>query len=383
MRLLVLAAVALAALAAGVGPAAAQEDDSFHIPFFDFLFGRREQPPPPQYMPRTRAAPRVQRLPRRSGPARAHVAHAPRHVVKPTTFVVVLGDAYANDLAGGLSDALADHPGVGIVLDVDPEKGLLDKDAGWQQMGREVHTGGDKVAAVVVMLGPRADRRGGRAAEPAPRSDDDEAGAALPGPSPWVDLYAARADQLMLSLRQGGTPVIWVGLPPVKDAAAAADNAALNRLMRRHVAALGGIFIDPWDSFTDSDGNYVVRGPDVDGRVVRLRRADGVHFTAAGARKLAQLVAADLRPLLAAPAGDAGAAAAALVAAQPHLPGTSRIILLNAPPRSPGATLLPAAAPAPASDADLALAHRALVEGLPVPSDPGRADDWTWPSDGK
>jgi hypothetical protein len=213
--------------------------------------------------------------------------------------------------------------------------------------------------------------------------DEEAAGAsAAPWPSPWVDLYAARMNDLIGRLRQGGTPVIWVGLPPVEDPAASADNAALNRLVRQRVTALGGVFVDPWDSFTGGDGAYAARGPDMDGNMVRLRRVDGVHFTEAGARKLAQIVAARLRPMLAPKDGGSAVAAAVQATVRPHPPGTSRIILLGAPPRSPGAVLLPPAPAADAADPDLALAKRALVQGLPVPARAGRADDYAWPPAG-
>jgi len=359
-----------------------EEDDGFHVPFLDFLFGpdRRQRRPPPQY----RRAPPQERPRRAPGPPRRAVHAPPAHRAppKPTTFVAVLGDAFADELAAGLSDALSDHPEVGIVLDVDDDKGLLDKDADWQKMARQIHAQSEKVAAVVVMLGPTAHppKDAARQGEAADDEPDSEGGGRQPrGPAPWVDLYAAKVDGLMLSLRQDSTPVIWVGLPPVSDPVASTNNAAVNRLVRQRVAALGGIFVDPWDNFTDSDGNFIERGPDVEGRLARLRAADGIHFTEAGARELAQAVVKDLRPLLAADNGEASAAAAALVAAQPHVPGTSRIILLNVPPRSPGATLLPAATTVVSTDADLALAERAQVQGLPVPAKAGRADDYRWP----
>jgi hypothetical protein len=321
----------------------------------------------------------------------ARPARETRHVAQPTKFVAVFGDAFADELAKGLSDALSGHPEIGIALDVDPKKGLLDHDTNWRQMAGQIRGQGAAIVAVVVMLGATAQPGGGAGAGaadsstgPAASADDEAVGPSpAPGPSPWVDLYAARMDGLMRALREGGTPVIWVGLPPVEDPAASADNAAVNRLVRQRVTALGGVFVDPWNSFVGEDGTFARRGPDADGNVVPLRSADGTHFTDAGARKLAQIVAAELRPMLAPKGSDAAVAAAVRASAQPHPPGTSRIILLNAPPRSPGAALLPPAPPAAAADADLALAKRALVQGLPVPARTGRADDYAWPPAGR
>ena len=45
-------------------------------------------------------------------------------------------------------------------------------------------------------------------------------------------------------------------------------------------------------------GRYTVEGPDFEGQIRRLRSADGVHFTKAGAIKLAHYVERELRRAL-------------------------------------------------------------------------------------
>jgi uncharacterized protein len=45
-----------------------------------------------------------------------------------------------------------------------------------------------------------------------------------------------------------------------------------------------------WDGFVDEDGRFALSGPDFEGQIRRRRAGDGVHFTQAGARKLAHFV---------------------------------------------------------------------------------------------
>ncbi|HVV95389.1 MAG TPA: hypothetical protein VHD15_18415 [Hyphomicrobiales bacterium] len=386
-RGVVLALAMVAGVLAWSGPAAAQriihvvpEEEAEPAPggigsFFDFLFGREQRrAPPPVRQPQRRYVPE-----RAPAPARAPAIR--RKPPPPSIFVAMFGDRFADELAGGLSDALANRPDIGIVAEVKPDAGLLDKDTDWQGLAREVHDRNKKVNAVVVMVGPGAAARAASAQRPPSPSAADGESAAAPVRSPWVDLYVARVDELVLTLGQGRTPVVWVGLPPVEDPGLSADHAFLNELVRQRVQALGGIFVDPWDAFADSAGHYAERGPDVEGRIVRLRATDGIHFSDAGARKLGQEVATELRRILGRPGENSDEAAAAAVAAAPHLPGASRIVLLGAPPRSPGAQLLPPATTEPPPGPDAAAAQRAMAEGLPVPSRKGRADDFSWPPD--
>jgi hypothetical protein len=54
-------------------------------------------------------------------------------------------------------------------------------------------------------------------------------------------------------------------------------------------------YIDAYASFIDEGGGYSDYGPDVTGKIKRLRDTDGVHFTDAGYRKLAHFVERELK----------------------------------------------------------------------------------------
>ena len=82
----------------------------------------------------------------------------------------------------------------------------------------------------------------------------------------------------------------------------------LNDLYRARAEKAGIIYVDVWDGFVDEGGRFTLQGPDFEGQIRRLRAGDGVHFTKAGARKLAHYVEREIRRVMA-PGSRAGGAA--------------------------------------------------------------------------
>ena len=93
-------------------------------------------------------------------------------------------------------------------------------------------------------------------------------------------------------------PVLWVGLPAIRGTKSTSDMSYLDELYRARAEKAGIIYVDIWDGFVDETGHYAVQGPDFEGQIRRLRTGDGVHFTKAGAVKLAHYVEHDLRRVL-------------------------------------------------------------------------------------
>jgi hypothetical protein len=61
------------------------------------------------------------------------------------------------------------------------------------------------------------------------------------------------------------------------------------------VFAGGADFLDIYDKFVDDDGSYSSSGPDLNGKIVKMRKDDGIHFTSAGADKLAFYVSQSIK----------------------------------------------------------------------------------------
>ncbi|MFD2182663.1 GDSL-type esterase/lipase family protein [Rhodoplanes azumiensis] len=374
-----------------------------------------------------------------------------KHEGTPTTNVVVLGDSMADWLAYGLETAFAESPEMGVVRKHRTQSGLIRQDVrsdprgehpDWPKALQDV-LGTDKPDFIVMMIGvndrrpirePRAARAAvGRAGQqgqqaqpgqpgqpgqpaqpgqqatpgqPAPPADDAAGGDAQQAgggalhefrSERWSELYIRRIDETIAALKSKGVPVFWVGLPPVRGTRSMADFGYLNDLYRSRAEKAGIVYIDVWDGFVDEQGRFAQQGPDVEGQIRRLRAGDGVHFTQAGARKLAHYVERELqrwmtaRGTVALPV-DEPAKEPELPAAAPEVPGApSRPAGTARPLAGPVITLsmVPIAAEgddqlvgAPRQTKTAALdvvAAKVLQKGEAMPSPAGRADDFAWP----
>jgi uncharacterized protein len=420
-------AVVLGLAAAVTGSATAQQFDDR----FPFIEERQRRGYSPYGGGDTRQAPSVESNAKAPSPARKADA-------APLTSVVVLGDSMADWLAYGLEQAAADSPDIGILRRHRTWSGLIRIDVkndprgeypDWPQAAREI-LNADKANFIVMMIGLN-DRRSIK--EKAPAKGSSPAGAA-PGASPppvdtergadkekdaanddappevptlmaepervtpgmvsyefrsdkWTELYIKRIDDTITALKAKNVPVFWVGLPPVRGPKAASDLSYLNDLFRSRAEKAGITYIDTWDGFVDEQGRFVMQGPDFEGQIRRLRSGDGVHFTQAGARKLAHFVEREIQRALMAhatpvalPATEEPAPQAAAPAARP---GNAAIARPLAGPVMPLTTAAEAdellgGARTPQGTVD-PIATRVLVRGEETHAPAGRADDFAWP----
>ena len=93
-------------------------------------------------------------------------------------------------------------------------------------------------------------------------------------------------------------PVLWVGVPAVRDVKSTSDLQYLNDLVKARVEKAGLIFVNVWDGFVDDATISYSAAPTKTGQIRLLRTNDGIHFTKFGARKLAHYVERDLRRVL-------------------------------------------------------------------------------------
>src|SRR5258707_537375 len=196
------------------------------------------------------------------------------------------------------------------------------------------------------------------------------------------------------SAPSAGMPVFWVGLPPKRATGATADSTYLNELYRQRAEKAGIVYVDVWEGFVDSSGQFAAQGPDFEGQIRRLRAADGIYFTKPGARKLAHYVEREILRSL----GNRVAPVVSLPAVEPAVtpgarqggssPGGSSQRPLAGPvvpltaSAGGGDELLGAVRPSRPLTPD-PVAVRVLMRGEPIPAPSGRADDFRWPRGGE
>lgn len=420
-----LLAVALAC--AGVAPASAQG-----FGWFGKLFGggaprQSAAPAYPTYAAPAPTSPAegpkpVRRAPRRRS-AEAAQRDASRDRAPPknaSLFVYVFGDSLGQQLASGLDDALSDRPDVAVVRKARGSTGLVTTDYyDWPKAVADLlgTTESKHDAEKKPEAGHKAeaDRKGDakRAgssetaaidskADKKSKSDKAKIDVAVmmvgvndrqpiqidgktlqPGTPEWTAVYTKRVLQIDEAFRAKHIPLIWVGIPITRDDNFADDMAAFNEIYRDAAAKTGAVYVDTWEAFSDDNGDFAANGPDVDGQNARLRASDGVHFTRAGARKLAHFVDAHIRralegktPAPELPTADGGPDAAKSKVVAVARPDIGAIRNLNEPPSTARGVLV--SIDTSTASARGGLAAEAITRGQSLPALAGRADDARW-----
>jgi hypothetical protein len=364
-------------------PVAAQDVNPFA--WIEQLFKPKPPPAVVNPAPEIRRAPASKPVRRPKQAARPVEKPADKPAVAPTFFVAVLGDSLGQLLGQGLGEALADRPDVAIQRRAKENSGLVRDDyLDWVQTVRDLLAGTEKIDFAVMMIGSN-DRQ--------PLRDAD--GSHEPRSEKWLAAYTSRIEAIASAFRDRKIPLVWVGLPVLKSERLAEDALAFNELYRTHAGKLGATYLDVWEAFADETGAYSASGPDINGQIVKLRAADGIHFTKAGARKLAHFVEPEIRRRLGDLAPQMAPVAPELVpqAAVPGIaapsspeqlapikPVVGPVLPLTAPALAPGAALATRldASKEPRTQAGT-LIERVFIEGQPLDPRPGRADDFTWP----
>ena len=353
-------------------------------------------------------------------------APPPRKLETPaTSTVVVVGDSMADWLGYGLDEKYADQPEIGVERKIRATSGLVRYDAknealDWPEAAKEALSN-EKPNAIVVMLGlndrvPLREKvhaepkRNGEPAEGANQSasqaSQDKAAPPMDAKAPpqtaaqtepqqpvpggpydfhtdeWATLYAKRVDAMIAALKSKGVPVIWVGLPAIRGTKATSDMSYLDQLYRERAERAGIVYVDIWDGFVDEDGDYAVQGPDFEGQIRRLRTADGVYFTKAGAVKIASYVDRELRrvmPSYVAPVALPGSETTPKSGPAGARPDVGPVVPLTASGGEHGGELL-GASPQATSDP---IAAKVLSRGESLVAPAGRADDFSWPRLGR
>lgn len=328
---------------------------------------------------------------RTNRPAENAIANKPANpAVAPSYFVAVLGDSLAHMLAQGLTEAFENRPEVAILRKAKDDSGLVRDDFfDWTKATQEMLASGEKIDFAVMLIGSN-DRQPLRDANGSYESRSPE----------WQAAYTQRIEAIAAMFRDKKIPLVWVGLPILKSERLSEDALAFNEFYRAYAEKAGADYIDIWEAFADEAGQYSAIGPDINGQTVRLRAADGVHFTKAGARKLAHFVEPEIRRNLdevqpnTAPAPNPanvsntdGTETPANVSGLPgseappaQKPVAGPILPLTGPVLAPGGELATRTATAgTANNAARTLIEQTLQQGRPLAPKPGRADDFSWP----
>jgi hypothetical protein len=204
----------------------------------------------------------------------------------------------------------------------------------------------------------------------------------------WEAAYIRRIDATIAALKSAGVPLFWVGQPPQRATRAMADSTYLNELYRQRAEKAGIVYVDVWEGFVDSAGQFAAQGPDFEGQIRRLRSADGIYFTKPGARKLAHYVEREIQRTIAnrtTPVALPTAIEPALTpGGRPGGPAQRPLVgpVVPLTVLTTGQNELVGGGPARPSSGTDPVATRVLTKGEAILAPSGRADDFSWPRGG-
>ena len=256
----------------------AQAEQPRRRTLFDLLFGEDPEPAPQvrQTQPRQQAA-----------PAPAAALPPPKPTVdkaEDATRLAVFGDSLAIDLARALERFYAEDPNLVVVEQGVSSSGFVRDDYFDWNAALAEQIAADSFDLAVIIIGINDNQTlntGGQSYEPLSEG--------------WTSAYQARLNQFLEQLRAARKPAIWMGMPPMSRSQ---YSAAINQISALHRLAAfsgGAEYLDIFERFADEDGKYTSHGPDVNGQNARMRKDDGIHFSAAGADKLAFYISQSMR----------------------------------------------------------------------------------------
>ena len=112
------------------------------------------------------------------------------------------------------------------------------------------------------------------------------------GGAAWTQEYRRRVAGVMDTVGRAGGFLVWIGLPLTRDVEQTRRFDTINAVVQSEARKREGTvaFVDTYTMFADDGGGFAEYLPDDSGRLVRMRRDDGVHFERAGGDLIAREV---------------------------------------------------------------------------------------------
>lgn len=199
----------------------------------------------------------------------------------PTGGVLLIGDSMmAGSLGGTLESALARSTGLPVTRAAQLGTGLARPDVyDWMKVVPALIQK-EQPKYVVVSIGANDATN--------LREGDEQLDYGEPR---WRQVYSARVQAMMKALSGTETRVLWLLLPPMRERRLSSRAAFLNRIFTQAARQVPRVEVLELDVLIgDADRQYATFVQAPDGRLLRYRLDDGVHFAPAGSRAVAKWV---------------------------------------------------------------------------------------------
>ncbi len=195
--------------------------------------------------------------------------------------VLVVGDSIGADLAFGMSRLLDGREAFRPRTHTEESSGLARPDYFNWPYRIAVDLGKVKPDVVVAMFGGNDNQ-----------SFLVDGEAVIFGTGEWRAEYRQRVAEVMELVTGAGRPMVWVGMPIMKDPGRSKQMRMLNAVFKSEAARHQGVeYVDAYDLFDGARGQYAAYLRDSSGRLQEVREGDGIHLTiGAGGSMLAEEV---------------------------------------------------------------------------------------------
>jgi uncharacterized protein len=210
-----------------------------------------------------------------------HACRSPLNPLEPLRLWIG-GDSLAGSLGPSLGALTGKSGVVQPVVDSRPSSGLLSPDFfNWPKKGADdMATFNPEVAVFII---------GANDAKNLPKDAEQN--------PQWQARYSTLVEQMLNVLAGNGRAVYWVGAPVMSDTAFSERVESVNAVFRDVAANHPRVtYVDAFTIFSGPDGKYAPTLPGADGKTVRVRAQDGIHFTPEGGDILATTVFDQLDP---------------------------------------------------------------------------------------
>lgn len=200
------------------------------------------------------------------------------------TRIAVFGDSMATDVGNALERFYAEDPNLAVIVQGVGSSSFVRPDFfDWPtKIDEQIAANTFDIALFIIGINDRQKMR----------LNGESYGSLTPE---WTTEYSTRVTNVVRALRAANKPVIWIGLPPMEAPKFGKAMIQVNEIQRLAAFSGGAEFLDIYDKFATEDGGYTARGPDLNGNMVRMRKDDGIHFSSAGADKLAFYISQSLK----------------------------------------------------------------------------------------
>jgi hypothetical protein len=209
--------------------------------------------------------------------------------VAPPGKVFMAGDSLMQGIAPYLLRRLRTQYGIGGVDLSKQSTGLsYPKAFNWPETIARTIAADPGIRVLVIMLGPNDPWDIPNPAKPG--------GEFLRfGSAAWEAVYRQRVADIIQSSAAKGVSTLWVGAPDMKAARLDGQMQWLMRVVQDEVEKQGAVFIDTRPLMLPDASEGYSDSVTIDGKSTKMRSGDGIHFSPAGQKYLAQQILDRLR----------------------------------------------------------------------------------------